>query len=265
MSKIRNANPDTDIKESGYYSIVEDENLARIFQRVQSTCISNGTEIEKMIFDNVKCKKISEIPAIKGSRKTKTQPAIKGQKARKLNFLDLVNFIKNSQEDIYFRSITISKKDFISLGLKLEGKENMILDSAFYCYKTKTLHLGEIKNGMGLDTKKSEKEIESLSELRSLCIKSLKEFVQVSSISIFIVLFICNDIKHSSIKTNRTDFEKYTGKQYCDLIGASYDEIRKMTLADAEDNRNYIYTEIASITPDEILLEEVKKRGYNII
>ena len=47
MAKIRNSNP----KQSGggYERLVGDKDMASIFTKAQSTVISNGTELEKII------------------------------------------------------------------------------------------------------------------------------------------------------------------------------------------------------------------------
>jgi hypothetical protein len=123
------------------------------------------------------------------------------------------------------------------------GKNKMVLDSIYYCVKTKTLHIGEIKSGMNLDTKKSEKEIEGLSEFRELCSNYLPNI----NIFIALTLFTCTDLSHSSIKTNRTDFEKYTGDQFCELVGISYDTIVEKRKKDQEKNVKYFFDEVDRI------------------
>jgi len=237
--KIKDAKPKGDIKESGYYQVFQDEEIAKVIQLVQSTCISNGTELERIIFSKVKCDKYES------------------KKKFKLTFDIFIDIIKNATSNVYFKSISIDKDFFIKNGIKFSGKNKMILDSAFYFYETKTLYLGEIKNGMGLDTKKSEKEVDSLSTFKDLCLIYL-DGVEIYP---FMVLFNCNDLSHSSIKTNRTDFIKYTGEKYCELVKVSHDEIKSITLEDAKDNREFFHKKIIQTTPDKILLEEVKKRG----
>ena len=46
MALIENANPKGNIKDSGYYRTIGDEWLARLMQLIQSTVITNGTELE---------------------------------------------------------------------------------------------------------------------------------------------------------------------------------------------------------------------------
>ena len=47
MAKIRNANPKS--SSGGYTRVFNDENLGKLIQKIQSTVISNGTELEKYI------------------------------------------------------------------------------------------------------------------------------------------------------------------------------------------------------------------------
>lgn len=51
MAKIRNSNP----KQSGggYERLVGDADMASIFTKAQSTVISNGTELEKLLAINL--------------------------------------------------------------------------------------------------------------------------------------------------------------------------------------------------------------------
>ena len=46
MALIENANPKGNIKDSGYYRTIGDERLAGLMQSIQSTVITNGTELE---------------------------------------------------------------------------------------------------------------------------------------------------------------------------------------------------------------------------
>jgi len=231
--KIKDVKPKGDIKESGYYQVVGNEAFAEILRKVQSTTISNGIELEKIIYSNVKFKKFN-----------------------KINFDEFIDIVKNATTDLYFKSISIGKEKFTINSIIFSGKNKMILDSAYYSIEDNTLYLGEIKNGMGLDTKKSEKEIDSLSELRKLCKNYLK-----LNIEIFIVLFICTDLSHASIKTDRKDFLKYTGKEYCEKIGISYDEIKKIRSEEGQENLENIVTEMYKIPEIKNIINKIKKEN----
>ena len=52
MALIKNANPDGNIKDSGYYRLVENKQIAEMFRAAHSTVISNGTELEHYIQNN---------------------------------------------------------------------------------------------------------------------------------------------------------------------------------------------------------------------
>ncbi len=47
MAKIRNANPKT--SSGGYTRVFNDADLGKLIQKIQSTVITNGTELEKII------------------------------------------------------------------------------------------------------------------------------------------------------------------------------------------------------------------------
>ncbi len=47
MAKIRNSNPKQ--QSGGYERLIGDKNMAAIFTKAQSTVISNGTELERII------------------------------------------------------------------------------------------------------------------------------------------------------------------------------------------------------------------------
>ena len=49
MALIENAAPRSDIEDSGYYRLTGDVKIAELFQKVQSTVISAGTELEHYI------------------------------------------------------------------------------------------------------------------------------------------------------------------------------------------------------------------------
>lgn len=57
--KIKDAKPKGEIIESGYYQIFGNEDLAKLIQKTQSTCISNGNELERIVYSKVSCKKYS--------------------------------------------------------------------------------------------------------------------------------------------------------------------------------------------------------------
>ena len=49
MAKIRLSNPKT--SSGGYNRVFNNENLGKLIQKVQSTVISNGNELEKIILE----------------------------------------------------------------------------------------------------------------------------------------------------------------------------------------------------------------------
>ena len=172
--KIRNVkikkDKKNDILKSGYYNVFGNRQIAELFRSVQSTTIRNGNELQDIILNSMTCQKLS-------------------------NKIDLNNLIKivNTGAEFYIPNYKISKEQLDLLGITLKGKKNIDID-ALYC-KNHILYIIEYKQGDNLDTKKSQSEIESLMKI--------SEFFNKHSIntSSKLVMWICDDVKNSSIKT----------------------------------------------------------------
>jgi hypothetical protein len=146
--KIRNVKikktKKNDIKKSGYYAVLGNEELADLLRKGQSTTIRNGNELEDIIANQVSFNKVCSI-----------------------NFEDLLNKINtNPTENFYISKFSLKKEVLVDNGIELKGKKSISIDGLLY--KDSVLYIIEYKDGDNLDTKKSQGEIESLSKISKL-------------------------------------------------------------------------------------------------
>ena len=210
ISKVKiKKSKSNDIKKSGYYAIFGDEVLADLFRKVQSTTIRNGNELQDLIFN--------EISVLKLDSKT--------------TFSDIVGLMATGQS-FYVPNFKISKSQLDDVGIKLKGKKKIDVDAIFF--KDGILYIIEYKQGDNLDTKKSQGEIESLTKISNFFknhgIKTNPK----------LVMWICDDVKNSSIKT--TEHKEYliTGFEISEVLGISFDKVQSIRNADQSDNIEYI-------------------------
>lgn len=134
MAKIRNSNP----KQSGggYERLVGDKDMASIFTKAQSTVISNGTELEKIISN------------------------------RSNTITDLDAFIDDCDNGtVADGSYLCTKKVVKASSYKLAGHEPDFI--AFTVNKAKNIcYVVELKDGDAFDTKKSLAEKR---DVRTVC------------------------------------------------------------------------------------------------
>ena len=64
MAKIRNSNPKT--SSGGYERLLGNKEMANIFTKAQSTVISNGTELEKIITE--RANNIENLDQVSGTK-----------------------------------------------------------------------------------------------------------------------------------------------------------------------------------------------------
>jgi hypothetical protein len=219
--KIRNVKikktKKNDIKKSGYYAVLGNEELADLLRKGQSTTIRNGNELEDIIANQVSFNKVCSI-----------------------NFEDLLNKINtNPTENFYISKFSLKKEVLVDNGIELKGKKSISIDGLLY--KDSVLYIIEYKDGDNLDTKKSQGEIESLSKISKLftlfgidnCPK--------------LVLWRCDDVKNSSIKT--TEHREYltTGLDVSDILDISFTDIQEIRNRDQADNVLYFTEQVCKI------------------
>ena len=219
--KIRNVKikktKKNDIKKSGYYAVLGNEGLADLLRKGQSTTIRNGNELEDIIASQVTFNKVASI-----------------------SFEKLLNMIKtNPTENFYISKFSLKKEVLTNNGIELKGKKSISIDGLLY--KDEVLYIIEYKDGDNLDTKKSQGEVESLSKISELFtlfgIDNLPK----------LVLWRCDDIKNSSIKT--TEHREYltTGLDVTDILDISFTDIQEIRNKDQEDNVLYFTEQVCKI------------------
>jgi len=213
ISKVKiKKSKSNDIKKSGYFGIFGDEQLADLFRKVQSTAIRNGNELQKIIFDEVTFTKFGESVS-----------------------LDKVMEMINSGQNFYIPNFKISKSQFESATIKLEGKKNIDVDAIFF--NDGILYIIEYKQGDNLDTKKSQSEVESLYKIS----KFFQYYNVVTSPKL--VMWICDDVKNSSIKTTEHKDYLITGSEISEVLGISFDKVQQIRNSDQLDNIEFIKKE----------------------
>ncbi|MBE6144199.1 MAG: restriction endonuclease [Firmicutes bacterium] len=212
MAKIRNAKPKS--SSGGYFRLTGNKQVADLLTKAQSTVITNGTELEKMIAKRANC----------------------------ITNLDEFMLNVNSgiiTEGTYLCTKKVAKKSSYSLYKK---EPDFLI---FILTKTgKTCLIIELKDGDAFDTKKSSSEYESL-VLYKNHIGSLIEFKTNYKICAF------NQLSKEKIKqgfkNEFTEDQIMTGKEFCDILSIDYEEIVNKRKEDAEDNFEYFIQEMTSI------------------
>ncbi|MDR0984216.1 MAG: hypothetical protein LBL93_04310 [Ruminococcus sp.] len=219
MSKIKNAKPKSN--SGGYERVFGNKELGSLITKVQSTVISNGTELERIIQNQAK-NVINNIDDL-----------IEMDFKEDNVYLISKKSIKKSKN---FKSIT-QEPDFLILLIK--GRKH-------HC------HIIELKDGDMFDTKKSKAERDNLVTFKNL-ISSKLPFTT----SIHICCFNQTDKETIAVGfKNVFSYEEIlTGKEFCDLLEIDYEEIIKMRKQDEKENLEYFVEELLKIPEVEKLIE----------
>jgi hypothetical protein len=205
-----------DITKSGYYSVFGNKDIAEFCRKIQSTTIRNGNELQDIILNDVTT-----------------------QKLKKSIDLESLTRLVNSGESFYLANYKITKSELKKRGIDLEGKKSIDVDGIF-C-KDKILYILEYKQGDSLDTKKSHSEVESLCKISDF----FKSYDIETSPKL--VLWICDDLKNSSIKTNKHTDYLITGRDASEILGISFDNIENSRKLDQPDNIKFFFEEVERI------------------
>lgn len=205
MAKIKNAKPKQ--KSGGYERLLGNKEMASIFTKAQSTVISNGTELEKIIigFSN----KIYDLDAFINDCDTGT--ITDGTYLCSKKVVGCSSYKLNRHEP-----------DFIVFVVGKTGNECFVI---------------ELKDGDAFDTKKSFVE----KELLKLFVNHFAPKVPFKT-KFFICCFNQPD-KNKIVAGLKGAFdidEVMTGEELCDVLNINYNDIVKMRQDDATDNLNYV-------------------------
>ena len=214
MARIRNANPKSG--SGGYERLIGDKDLAKIFTLAQSTVISNGTELEKLI-------------------------------SEKALLVDNLNdFISNcsngkQQEGTYLCTKKVLKQSSYKLDkhepdfLIFKIKEELTCD---FCYVL------ELKDGDMFDTKKSLAEKEVL----QLFVSHISPQIPFKT-EMKICCFNQDDKAKiiQGFKNVFSDNEVMTGRELCSILGIKYDDILLLRDTDKKDNFSFVIEKLVEI------------------
>lgn len=210
--KIRNAKGRKD-GNSGYTRVFGIDDLGKLISKVQSTVISNGAELERIILTS-------------------------SNQIENLN--DFINDVTygNNEDGVFVCSKKVLKKSKYACA----GIEPDLL--IFIVERKRICKVIELKDGDTFDTKKSQGEKEYL-ETFSTSFGAKIPFVTEYYICSF------NQLDKEAIKQgfkNTFDVEHImTGKELCDILNIDYDEIVINRKKDMEDNLNYFIDQLLSI------------------
>lgn len=212
MAKIRNSKPKN--TSGGYMRLLGQEQLANLLVKSQSTVISNGNELEKMLTQRANC--ISNLDDFLAE--------VNYGKIYEGTFLCPKKVIKKSKYNLHN-----SEPDFIIFSITPSSRNCWII---------------ELKDGDQFDTKKSFSEKNALKEFKSH-FGSMVEFKTNYKICAFNQLDKEKII--SGFKSYFLEEEVMTGKEFCDILGINYEEIINKRKEDAIDNLKYFTDEVAKV------------------
>ena len=202
------------VRESsgGYDRLFGDAQLGALMSMVQSTCISNGSELERII--------AGMVPAI----------------------ADLDAFLRgNGMEE----GVLLARKSKVKESQMLQFPHG---EPDFMLFKrrgaSKSCHLIELKDGHVFDTKKAAGEVAAMREFSARNSPNIP-FVVKCHFCAF------NQESRSAIakgfKKAIPHDDILTGREMCDLMEIDYDSIVEERKADAEDNLDYFLSQLLHI------------------
>lgn len=225
IAKVCNSNPKS--KSGGFERALKNEALAEIFTKVQSTVISIGTELERII--SKMSNTIKDLDAflescdngtVKDGTYLCTKKAVKASKYK----------LEKHEPDFIVFTISPTKKE---------------------CYVV------ELKDGDDFDTKKSLAEKEMLTDY----VKHLAPQIAFRTRP-YICSFNQSDKEAivNGFKRKFTIDEVMTGREFCEILDIDYDAIVKMRKKDAEDNFKYVIEKIFEIKEVKEYLKKLQSK-----
>lgn len=211
MAKICNAKVNT--SSGGYNRVFDNDELGRLMAKVQSTVISNGNELEKIIL-------------------SKTQ-----------NILDLDTYIEEvTNGDIPNGTYVCTKKILKKSSYRMDGNEPDLL--IFIVQQRRVCKIIELKDGDSFDTKKAWGEQEHLEQF------NLHIGARIPFVSDYYICCFNQTSKEEIVRGFKNAFSiehVMTGKELCEILNISYEEILEERKKDAKANMEYFYQELMAI------------------
>ena len=222
MAKISDARPRN--VSGAYQRLFNDDRMGLLISKVQSTVISAGSELERMIKDRV-----TQVP-------------------------DLDSFL---QRDIMPEGVFLATKQQIRRSVQLESGDSEPDFLVFKRRKNRQMcHIIELKDGHVFDTKKANAEHQTVHRFVELNGRNIP-FV----ISTHFCAFNQEDrqlIWEGFKKRIRFD-EAMTGREFCELLEIDYEEIVRLRQGDADSNLHYFLSELVAIPRARRLIEHLLK------
>lgn len=219
MSKISDAKVST--SSGGYNRVFDNTEMGRLMAKVQSTVISNGNELEKIIL-------------------SKTQ-----------NIVDLDVYIEDVTNGAILNGTYVCTKRILKKSsYKLDGNEPDLL--IFIVQQRRVCKIIELKDGDAFDTKKATGEQEHLEKF------NLHIGAKIPFVSDYYVCCFNQNNKEEIVKGFKNAFtidHVMTGSELCEILNISYDEIIEIRKKDAKDNIEYFCKELLTIPGIKEIIE----------
>lgn len=198
------------------------EQLGSLISRLQSTVISNGNELERLLLE--RCKQVQDV-----------------------DFFIFQTTNNKTENGAYVCTKKIFKKSTTYCTSDISGIEPDLI--IFIVSNSKVCKIVELKDGDAFDTKKSQGEYENLSNF------ALHFGAKIPFITDF---YICSfnqenkEVIYNGFKKKFDYVHILTGRELCEILDVNYDEIRSIRERDAKANFQYFIDEMLKI-------EEVKQ------
>ena len=220
MAKLEDSKPKD--SSGAYARALGNRDLGALITRVHSTSISNGSELEKLIANEVK--------GIENLDEFLEQP-----KMPEGVFLASKRQVKRSQT----LDSNNSEPDFL-IFKRRDGVQ--------------TCHLIELKDGHSFDTKKASGE---KAAMQTFMEKNGARMSYTMDIH-FVAFNMCNRDKIvTGFKNRITSDEAMTGREFCVFIEIDYDEIVERRMQDQQSNFDYFIRELIKIDQIRSAVEEM--------
>lgn len=219
-------------KQSSYTKLFGEDSVslrfAELVTAVHATKISQGTKLEHCIFKD-----------------------FSGFKDEKIKFENVLHNIRNHpHETQLYRSIEFSVGLILNSDEEFDRQNNIVLDFLHYNPVTSTISTFETKDGGELDTKNSNANIVEVRLINRVVsfqiVKNLMEDV-VQTIVSKLVAFSKDLITNNDIKAHGAEALTITGKDFCEVIGISYENIVNQLKDSNKGNREVFLHEIEEI------------------
>lgn len=225
--KIKDMKGRTD-NNSGYKRVFDNEELGRLISRIQATVISNGSELERIIFS-----KSIIIPNLE-------------------EFIEKAEAGSQENGTYVCQKQVVKKSKKYNIKVNNKGIEPDLL--VFIVEKHRICKVIELKDGDTFDTKKASSERTNLETFQ-------KEFGSKIpfTTSFYICSFNQNDKKtiKEGFKNIFKEDEILTGQELCDILNINYKEIIAQRKQDAQDNIDYFISELLKI---DIIKNKIKDK-----